>query len=1064
MLSPIFDLLESRPLVSARDLVQEVKILGKAGGKSIAVYMKYPKHPKKPGVVKKTTLYPSGLWQYTPPNSGKWGAQIVDPPPDVDFTVMVPDKEVVKLKDKKDATFDDLVQLPGVVFKKSDETPPPKEPPGETEAPKPEEPKTSPSPEPEPEYDADTKDALDIIATGEKLMAGEPTAPAVAPPPPPPPLPTPKPKKPKVPKAAPLPSPTPPPSVPPVSKPVVPEPPKEPPKKEPPPKKIAVGAVDDLPDPQNMTLVGSGQYLGGAGEKVIYEKDREKFIFKVAAEKGGGKSKPYAAHVQEAIARIMSKVKPGAYVPIRTTKDEKGRIGTIQPLLKLGTPATLAGAAPSILSEVEKTDVATEHLIDWLFSQHDSHGANLIRVGGRVLGVDKEQAYKYSEADKLDTDYHPNGAYGENEPFYNTFWRSFGKGQFDFDPRKMRDVLEKIEAIPNDEFDDALREYAKSMWGSKKDEIDSFILRARKRKLHLRRDFEKFITKHYKQRTKLDGEFSFDEGWVPSGEEAKKKKVTKYAKDLASAEGISVVAWKTDGKPDPDYYSIRVPVQQPKDAALAFLAKMGITPTGESISGGYYHHIKVKKSDWDSAKIEVEEEAEEGISVKPQPPSPKYFPDYETYKPIKPGNVEDLKTVQDKTLGRNGHRIKCDGPVVEGQTATVKRVIGDDKKPYYTFFMKLRRETWQKYKSKGTDGYYSFKKSKYDAKKDALVEQKTTLYQMPSRQLHKSEKGEAHLCTAAHEYSFMGALVLRVPEVKGQSPEEALRKMVDKIDPELTKEIFRNPTPEETEIARLSKLLWAKSPKASSSLQDSDRTVAKLKQILLGLGVGDDDIAKVEDVEVGTGYSSTVQRGRHKQGKLSKLKFFSQGRHDDDTLIDVLQHGCLSIFERAFSGRPTHSGISASADISGGGGDATPASICTESHVKGSKQLPTSYGPIHFIISPEEADRLDLYAWPGDTYMKVDDSHVKSMKSVEDVVDQVDKSGGPGLSEACFRKMVPPEKILRVAVSDGSRAQRIRACKKAGISEVNGVPIDDFIVECKSIGEMYEKYVKPLGF
>lgn len=1099
-------ILESGPVVPLRDLLQEVKILGKGGMKSVAVYMIYPDHPEEPGVIKKTCVQTGSLWKYIPPKKGKYGAQIVDPPQEEDggaYGVEIPDAVAKTLKGTS-LKFDELVKVPGAKTPDGKEvplsapipepkkaappppTPTPPTPPSipATVAPgvklkmgtfKPVEPppevakptgsKETPVAPPEAPKGVSTKltKAYDLIKAGEDEV-GDPTPSPMAEPPkkaaPTPPEPT-KPKfvdmtDPKV--AAP--------AAPPLKP--KPEPKPEPPP--PPPPTLKLPSVDSLPSPEDMKKVGSGQYLGGAGEKTIYEKGKKKYIYKVAAAKSGSKAKPYAAHVQESIARIMAKVKPDSFVPIKFAKDESGRPGTVQPLLDLDSPATLAGMDPSKLTDQEKTDVATEHMIDWLFSQHDSHGANLIRVGGRVLGVDKEQAYKYFGTDKLDTEYHPNSAYGENEPYYNTFWRAFAEGKVDFDPKKMRDVLEKIEGIKSEDFDANLLAYAHSLWGAKSEEVDSFVAAARARKLHLRRDFEKFVTKQYQKRTGKEGAFTFDDGWVVAGEKPKKKLITKYAKDLAEGKGLTVREWKPGGVVDPDHYSIRLPVSKESKELLSFLKKMKIEPQADPIKGGQYWHVKVKKADWDAAKIEEEEEITDEIPVKPQPAQPKYFPDVVPYKKVPPGTIEDLKTVQDKMLGRAGYRIGCDGGSVEGQAATVRRVIGPDKKPEYVFALKLRRSVWQKYESAGSSSSYQFKEARYDAKKDALVEHKAGVWSMPSRQLHSSEAGSVHLCTDTHQFAFTGTMMVRVPEEKGKSPDEALRSMLDKVDPELRKEIFRNPTPEEIKISKMMKLLWSQAPATARKLKEGDQTVANLTKLLDALPKTKEseftsaDVDKIEEVAIGSGFSASILRGRHKKGKLKKLAFFYQSRKDVKTLIDVLQYGCLSTTERVAAGRSAHGGISTEQDVNGGGGDSAPSSVATRSAVKNGSSMVSGYGPIHFIISPEEADRLDLYAWPSDTYMKCNDHSIGSMPSVEDTVEKVDGYGAPGSSEACHRRMVPVDKILRVATSGHQRETFIRECKKAGIMEVNGVPIDDFIVSCSSVKDAYEKYVKPMGF
>ncbi len=73
----------------------------------------------------------------------------------------------------------------------------------------------------------------------------------------------------------------------------------------------------------------------------------------------------------------------------------------------------------------EVMQVQREHVVDWLISNHDGHSKQFLRTkSGKVCGIDKGQIFKFLGSDKLSIDYHPNGACGEQEPFYNTVFRA----------------------------------------------------------------------------------------------------------------------------------------------------------------------------------------------------------------------------------------------------------------------------------------------------------------------------------------------------------------------------------------------------------------------------------------------------------------------------------------------------------------------------------------------------------------------------------------------------------------------------------------------------------------
>lgn len=264
-----------------------------------------------------------------------------------------------------------------------------------------------------------------------------------------------------------------------------------------------------------LTKVGAPSW-GGAGAKLIY-KDQygQEWLFKLAVKKGGGGgAKPQAAYIQAAYSKIAKKVVPN-HVHIETTTLD-GKFGTIQQVVP--NEGGLKGVAPSSLTTQQKKDIATEHVLDWLMSQHDSHGQNLLRrPDGTIIGVDKEQGFKYFPDDKLDIGYHPNAQHDEAPPYYNQFWGAFASNKLDFDPLVIKDAVEKASAIPDAEYREALQPYAQARTPGSISDQENFLTLAVGRKQSLRQDFEGFITKLYRQRTgEKKGSFTFDQGWTTS--------------------------------------------------------------------------------------------------------------------------------------------------------------------------------------------------------------------------------------------------------------------------------------------------------------------------------------------------------------------------------------------------------------------------------------------------------------------------------------------------------------------------------------------------------------------
>ncbi len=113
-----------------------------------------------------------------------------------------------------------------------------------------------------------------------------------------------------------------------------------------------------------------------------------------------------------------------------------GKTGSIQKWrTDLERKIDFDGVSPVELRTLDIEQIQREHVIDWLIANHDGHAKQFLRArGGRVYGIDKGQAFKHLSEDRLSIDYHPNGRFGEQEPFYNTLFRAVKSGDVSVDP------------------------------------------------------------------------------------------------------------------------------------------------------------------------------------------------------------------------------------------------------------------------------------------------------------------------------------------------------------------------------------------------------------------------------------------------------------------------------------------------------------------------------------------------------------------------------------------------------------------------------------------------------
>lgn len=119
---------------------------------------------------------------------------------------------------------------------------------------------------------------------------------------------------------------------------------------------------------------------------------------------------------------------------------------------------------PEKISDSDLLEVQKHHALDWLIGNHDAHGRQFIRTKeGQLVGIDKGQAFKYFNEDRLHWNFHPNSNYGEHEPVYNALYRNMAKGGKALnDPREgeLGKFVQNLQSIPDDEYADMLRPYA----------------------------------------------------------------------------------------------------------------------------------------------------------------------------------------------------------------------------------------------------------------------------------------------------------------------------------------------------------------------------------------------------------------------------------------------------------------------------------------------------------------------------------------------------------------------------------------------------------------------------
>ena len=872
-----------------------------------------------------------------------------------------------------------------------------------------------------------------------------------------------------------------------------------------------------IPPPSELTLKGSGQFLGGAGQKQIYTDSMgNEFLFKIASKKGSGKADPMRAFGQEAFSSIAKKIKPN-HPEIKVAK-LGGKVGALYPFLPGAEKLDLAGETPASLTDQERQDVAEEHVIDWMMSQHDSHTKNFLRTeDGRIIGIDKEQGFKYFGDDKLDIDYHPNAKYGENEPFYNTFWKDWSKGEFEFDPKKMAGAIDRAMGISGKEFEDALAPYAASRFPGDHIRQSNFIRKAMNRKNTLKRDFEVFLTGLHAKKHGDVGSFTFAGGWVPESEKDKpyeqtvivtpEKKIPKKHTPAITHTATTMLSTlpgtsKTEpytpkgaSSPDPSMLTVKTTASAAELQVL--LKNMGFGDVKVKV-GGNYKMAVVDKATWDAYSKKVPAKTEPAKTIpavtKKEMVYPNqdiashsgqatYFPAMRASEPTD-ANVDMLKSItKDTKLKWMGTRITMDGPDVEQQVGRVYRKK-DDQGEYYEVHFKLR-EPAAKQVGTGTSSQFEFRSGQYDKKTDTQVDTPGSFNRKIDARRFSTEHGEAFFVPPAGGAAFamQGSVYARI-RTGPENIHAGLASLLEEMQPGLSKRVLKEPTEEEREVVKLSAALKAVAPRVADQLDkdEKDGTVERTSEVLrqkLKGKMTKADIDRLGQVEILDNHAGVVQPGRWRElgGTTDpsdpNVRFLMWEVSTPDKVVNMFQgNGPASIHDRGLQGLSIGLGDGASVDtdIRTGAADNITMRVVTKS--EDNHQLGQGWGNIRLVFAPDELDRLDPFFHHGDKYgcTNPDDyeygAAFRGRKTLDADLKKQMKTQSKG--ELVIRRGIPTDKVVRISCNSeegtAGRKALIKQMKVAGMNEINGVPIEDFIVVAQTRGEMYEKYVKPAGY
>lgn len=786
----------------------------------------------------------------------------------------------------------------------------------------------------------------------------------------------------------------------------------------------------DIPEPEPPKVIPSsplpkglqhqGQaHLGGTGEMHIYtDADGKEWLFKPAQNKSGGAA-PYRAYIQESGYKVQHIIDPDSAVEVRVGTVD-GRLGAAQERItgldgynlktwQYGTDQLPDGIAPQL---------QREHVTDWLLGNFDSHGGNfLIDDTGKLIGIDKEQAFRYLKqpaSAKMSYSYHPNAAYGEAEPIYNTMYRRFAKGEIDLDLQDTLPFIKRAEAITDAEYREIFRDYAESLYGKGKqaeDLLDAIV----ERKAALRETYRTFYSELLTERMGAKQTFV----WVDEASAHMAQPLVAVRISPSALKQMNIAELK----------------QLAKQKKIAYYNNMNKTQLITSISDPVKAPaMSAQVRDRLSANAAARKAA---AAVPAKEMSAAKASDIFT----------DIAVIPDKRLGIS---VRSDGGSLEGLNLTARRMnIGGTD--YYEISGKLTRDewsaTWKRIKPMGN----KIEDLKFEAADSSLklfsatsdtnigVEVRCVTVDTPHGKFQMYVDENSRKYTGWQGYFRARVQTTGASKVDTDNLRQLMRDVgLDKLT--------KDPTPADELLLKKSRLLWQHAPGRMHELDGLTHTekIKKIDNILSEEKIGANRIARLKPAEVFPGYRTYIEEGISADYGKANLEYVWSGVNSADSVVKIVKSpGLASTNSRHMQGLPA-SGASPFEDMRTGGSDNVFCRIGTKnsdfrfSHCYKGKTY-------RILIDPKEMERTDWYAHCGDEYGISDGPIFDSRLSATDFIKTMDSRYVSG-NEIMFRHGISKDSFIGISCENSTlRADLLTKLKAEGITEINGTPIEDFV-------------------
>lgn len=764
--------------------------------------------------------------------------------------------------------------------------------------------------------------------------------------------------------------------------------------------------------------------IGNTGHMESWiDADGQEWYFKPAEAKYSHKAEPFRAYVQEVGYKVQGIVDPDTAVEVGVG-DLNGKFGAYQKKISsaggIDLEAWQTGPAVDLGSDITG-QIQREHVTDWLLGNFDAHGENFITdASGRIVGLDKEQSFRYikdAASGKMSYTYHPNSAYGETEPLYNTMYRRFAKGEIDLDLQDTLTYIKRVESIPDAEYREIFREYAESLHGKGKaaeDLLDAIV----ERKSSLRETYRTFYGELLTERTGKAVNFV----WADEAAAVAQQPLAAVTQTIQSVQGMSIADLKAIAK----------------NKGIAYYNNMNKTQLVTAITDPTQ---AAAMSNQVKTRLAANAAARKAAQTAPQAAMPKGVEAAEDV-------FKDLSRVP---ASKAGVPVASDKGAVEGLNLTARR-MNINGTEYYEVSGKLTESawssTWTAIKPRSTTGLLDFEASDPALAlfSDSIDLQGKGVMVKARKLVDGQNTFELYVHNGSQEYrSWQGFFRVRVPvSADGTIDAAEMSRVLKSVGLD---DLLATPTAEAQRTLIKSRIVWQNAPGRVSEFSGltGQALEDKLDDIIRDIGITDARIKGVELRKICDGYSAFYDAEMAAAMKKAGADYVWSGVRSSESVVNIVTTGGLkSTNNRCFSGVKL-TGSSPEADMRTGGADSVFTRIGVKNKSKPRYNDCYAGGPYRIIIDGAELGRTDWYAYPGDEFGTTDPSMMSGRMSATDFAAAMKQSYRYG-NEIMFRQAIPTSSFTGIRCeTQAARTELIRRFKVAHITEINGVPLDEFI-------------------